>query len=94
MTNTDAIFIENEKRLSRSFSYDLISCQLHLLARRKTDFSVPPSEKVSGLASILLNHLLNYSGREESLKSTLLYVQTRELISDYLLFRENHQPNH
>lgn len=84
MTNLDLLFLYNDKKLKKSFNYDLITTQIHFIARRSKDFSIPPSKHNISLANILLNHLLKYSGDEESLKETLLGIQAKELINDYI----------
>lgn len=86
MTTTDCLLISNNKRLQTSFSYDLITTQMHLLARRSEDFSKPPSKNTIRLAHLLLNRLLNYTGDEISLKEKLLGIQAKELINDYMQY--------
>jgi hypothetical protein len=77
-------FFENEISLQQKYSFEKLGTQLHFLSYCSEDFKVTPPPYIQKIAKLMFNKLTNQTNMGESLKSTLLYTQSRAVIDDYI----------
>lgn len=77
-------FFENEASLKQKYSFEKLGNQLHFLSYCSESFTVKPTSNIQRISKLMFSKLTNQTNMGESLKSTLLYTQSRAVIEDYL----------
>lgn len=84
MTEIEKRFLDNEVFLSTAFSFERLGKQLLYLSICPEDFTKKPSSEISRKAKIIREKLLSKGGVDNRHENTLIHIQAREIINQYL----------
>jgi hypothetical protein len=82
MTETEERFIKNENQLAESFSFEKLGEQLNFISRCSENWVTAVPNHLKSKAEILYQHLVKFGFKNQSLKTSLVYHQSRSLIDD------------
>jgi len=82
--NVQKRFLEDQVLLNECPSFETLGRQLNFLANCPDSFEVEPSKETQLLARRYYDHLINHGQINENLEHSLIYLQSRRLVSSFL----------